>query len=81
MHCELKFTTDTPAELARVAAAVAVATGRDVEAETAADGVGYCSNLPGESSHEGGKARRSLIFSSRLPAFMFNFEHDPAWSA
>ncbi|XXZ61629.1 hypothetical protein WME74_16420 [Sorangium sp. So ce341] len=38
---------------------------------------GWWPNLPRSDSHEGGKAGRSLIFSSHLPAFMFNSGHHP----
>ncbi|HTN86846.1 MAG TPA: hypothetical protein VL242_24280 [Sorangium sp.] len=34
-------------------------------------------NLAQSDSHEGGKAGRSLIFSSRPPAFMFKSGHPP----
>jgi hypothetical protein len=39
--------------------------------------VGWWPNLPRSDSHEGGKAGRTLIFSSRLTAFMFKLGHHP----
>ncbi|WP_437587725.1 hypothetical protein [Sorangium sp. So ce1000] len=45
--------------------------GREVRVMAETAGARWCCHLPREGSHEGGKAGRSLRFSSRLTAFMF----------